>query len=446
MNVFELNIDGLIGPTHHYAGLAKGNIASTEHAFLKSNPQEAALQGVAKMRLLSQLGIKQAVAPPPLRPNLRLLYRMGFTGTPAQQIEKAYRTAPHLLSAAYSASGMWVANMATVSSSLDALDNKVHLTAANLVSNFHRHQEAHFSTLLLQRIFRDPKYFQHHAALPASMMTMDEGAANHSRLCAQHDQTGVNLFVYGKSGKITSSEVLPRSFPARQTLEASQAIARTHQLPPETTIFAQQNPHAIDAGVFHNDVISVANTFVLLIHEEALVDQPKVLKALRQRLDCSCYIIEIKRDELSLEEAVRTYLFNSQLVTLPHDARKMALIAPIECQRSPQTALLIEQFLQDKHNPLVEVHYLDLKQSMHNGGGPACLRLRIPLTRVEFEAMHQGILVDESLLVKLEHWVKKHYRSELLQEDLRDPALMNESLYALDELSELLKLGDFYSF
>ncbi|MDX2347040.1 MAG: N-succinylarginine dihydrolase, partial [Legionella sp.] len=30
--VYELNLDGLVGPTHHYAGLAYGNTASLAHA------------------------------------------------------------------------------------------------------------------------------------------------------------------------------------------------------------------------------------------------------------------------------------------------------------------------------------------------------------------------------------------------------------------------------
>lgn len=443
--MIELNIDGLVGPTHHYAGLSEGNLASTTHAFLTSNPQEAALQGLAKMRLLHQLGLRQALFPPPLRPNLALLSQMGFTGTPAQQIDAAYRTAPQLLSAVYSASSMWAANTATVSSSLDTLDRKVHFTPANLISNFHRHQEAHFSSLLLQRLFENPTHFTHHPPLPSSLITMDEGAANHNRLCVDHAQEGLNIFVYGKTG-IKSSVLAPTKFPARQTLEASQAIARAHRLRPEKTIFVQQNPNVIDRGVFHNDVIAVANNSVFLLHEEAFVDQASVLESIRQREDFSSVIVEIKQEQLSVKEAVRTYLFNSQLVTLPSTDGHMALIAPAECEYSQATASLIASFIEDSRNPIETVYYLDLKQSMRNGGGPACLRLRVPLTNAELKAMHQGVLIDDTLLAKLEAWIKKHYRTELTSKDLRDVTLMNESLTALDELSQLLQLGSFYRF
>lgn len=145
MNVYELNMDGLVGQTHHYAGLSSGNIASTNNALSISNPQAAARQGLEKMRRLYNMGLKQGLLPPHQRPNLNLLYQLGFKGTPSEQINKAYKTAPELLSACYSASCMWTANAATVSASVDTEDNKVHFTAANLISNLHRHQEADFS-------------------------------------------------------------------------------------------------------------------------------------------------------------------------------------------------------------------------------------------------------------------------------------------------------------
>lgn len=149
MNAYELNMDGLVGQTHHYAGLSSGNIASTNNALSISNPQAAARQGLEKMRQLYNMGLKQGLLPPHQRPNLNLLYQLGFKGSPSEQINKAYKTAPELLSACYSASSMWTANAATVSASVDTEDNKVHFTAANLISNLHRHQEADLVTKLL---------------------------------------------------------------------------------------------------------------------------------------------------------------------------------------------------------------------------------------------------------------------------------------------------------
>ncbi len=442
MQVFELNLDGLVGPTHHYAGLAAGNLASTNNKFSLSNPQEAALQGLAKMRLLTQLGLKQALMPPHQRPNLALLYQLGFTGSAAQQVAKAYREAPELLSAAYSSSSMWAANAATVSSSLDTADKRLHITAANLISNLHRHQEADFAQLLLEKIFPDTALFYHHPILPKSLISSDEGGANHSRLCASHGAPAINLFVYGKQG---TSSLKPLKYPARQTLEASQAIARSHQLNPMNLVFACQNPKAIDQGVFHNDVIAVANEFVLLVHEEAFSQQSEVLTEIRTKVNFPIQIIEVPAKRLSLATAVSTYFFNSQLITLPNKSA-MALIAPTECQNSPEVKQIIDELLRDKGNPIGTVHYLDLKQSMRNGGGPACLRLRIPLTKHELRAMHQPVIVTETLLDTLEAWVKRHYRSHLHADDLADPLLIEESFQALDALSQILELGSIYPF
>lgn len=448
MQVYELNLDGLVGPTHNYAGLASGNLASTTNALSPSNPQTAALQSLAKMRLLHQLGLKQALLPPHQRPNLHLLYQLGFTGTAAQQVEKAYRVAPELLSACYSSSSMWAANAATVSASLDTQDNRVHFTAANLISNLHRQQEAEFSRYLLKKLFHAKTYFAHHPILPNSLITSDEGAANHNRLCSSHGEAAINLFVYGKSGMKINTGAGPVKYPARQTLEASQAIARAHQLNPDRVIFACQNPKAIDEGVFHNDVIAIANESVLLIHEEAFAQQAAVLKDLRAKANFPVQIIEVNSRRITVAEAVTTYLFNSQLITLPNSVSKedMTLIAPFECQENQTVNAFIDELLADDSNPIRTVHYLELKQSMRNGGGPACLRLRLPLTEQELNAMHQGILVNDALLDTLDDWVMRHYRCQLHASDLADPHLIDESLSALDELSKILKLGSIYPF
>lgn len=445
LTYYELNLDGLVGPTHHYAGLAFGNLASTNHARRVSNPAEAAHQGIKKMRLIHQLGIKQAVLPPQQRPNLSMLYQLGFTGTPQQQLQKAYQTNPSLVSACYSASSMWTANTATVAPSLDTLDKRVHFTAANLVSNLHRYQEADFSSELLARLFHDKRYFHHHSVLPKTAITADEGAANHSRLALNHQTPGVHLFVYGKRALPSGEQQpAPQQFPARQTREASEALARKHQLNPKQVVFACQNPAVIDLGVFHNDVIATANESVLLLHEASYVNQQAVITELQEKCDFPVHIIEISAKQLSVREAVASYLFNSQLLTLPNHT--MALVAPIECQQSKAIQTVINELLANPQIPINQVHYLDLKQSMHNGGGPACLRLRILLNEAELAAMHQGIVVNDALLDALDNWVDKYYRDILHVADLIDPALVDESLTALDALTALLKLGSIYPF
>ena len=445
MTVYELNMDGLVGPTHHYAGLAAGNVASMQNALSVAKPQAAARQGLHKMRLLHNMGIKQALLPPHQRPNLHMLHQLGFTGTPREQIAKAHKQAPELLSACYSASSMWAANAATVSASVDTLNNKVHFTAANLVSNLHRHQEASFSKYLLEQIFKDDTCFQHHPVLPKSLVTGDEGAANHARLCASHSTAGVNLFVYGKRALgLTDTTNRPFKYPARQTLEASSAIARAHQLNASQTVFACQNPEAIDLGVFHNDVIAVANESVLLVHQKAFLHQQDLYRELQNKADFEMTIIEASDEHISISDAVSSYLFNSQLLTMPDSS--MILVSPTECEANTRVKTFIDETLSDSNNPLTQVHFLDLKQSMRNGGGPACLRLRVPLNERELTAMHQGVLVNNELLENLDNWVVRHYRTELSANDLADPNLLDESLTALDSLTDLLHLGSIYPF
>jgi succinylarginine dihydrolase len=435
--VYELNLDGLVGPTHHYAGLAYGNIASMAHANTLSNPLEAALQGLQKMRFLHELGVKQAVLPPQLRPNLKLLHQLGFTGTITNQLNQAKKYNPRALSAAFSASSMWAANSATVTPSIDALDNRVHFTAANLVQHLHRHQEADASTALLKKIFSNPNYFVHHDILPKTPDYNDEGAANHNRVASTHATKGLHLFVYGK--KI--ADTTRTHYPARQTEAASRAIARQHALNAEQALFVAQNPIAIDAGVFHNDVISLANESVFLVHQDAFVDQKNFLKQLKQQADFDLNIIEINRNMLSLEEAVQSYLFNSQLVTLPNTSTSnMALIAPQECQESSRINQLIDDLISDASNPISAVHYVALKQSMQNGGGPACLRLRAPLTKLELSNMHQAVLMTDDLFNTLEALIMKHYRTELTPHDLADPILVDEAFAAYDAIIGALHL------
>ena len=126
MNAWEVNFDGLVGLTHHYAGLSFGNEASTRHRFQVSNPRQAAKQGLLKMKALADAGFPQAVIPPHERPFIPVLRQLGFSGSDEQVLEKVARQAPHWLSSVSSASPMWVANAATIAPSADTLDGKVH--------------------------------------------------------------------------------------------------------------------------------------------------------------------------------------------------------------------------------------------------------------------------------------------------------------------------------
>ncbi|KFF47493.1 N-succinylarginine dihydrolase [Gammaproteobacteria bacterium MFB021] len=441
-DVREVNFDGLVGPTHNYAGLAHGNVASMRHGGLASNPREAALQGLAKMKSLMDAGYAQGVLPPQQRPDLGALRALGFTGSNAEVLTRAAREAPQLLRAVCSASSMWTANAATVTPSRDVADGRVHFTPANLQSSFHRYLEPETTARVLAAIFRDPAHFAHHSALPATPAFSDEGAANHTRLCGDHGEAGVHLYVYGRQA--FGGERGPQRYPARQTLEASQAVARQHGLAEAQTVFAQQHPEAIDAGVFHNDVIAVGNGPVLLYHEMAFLDEEQTLEALRSRMATPLIPVRVPSEAISLEEAVSTYLFNSQLLTNP--GGDMTLVVPGECQENETVWRAIQDLLLAGHNPIGEILVKDVKQSMRNGGGPACLRLRVALSAQERGALGGRVLLDERLHAELVAWVERHYRDRLTPDDLADPQLAEETLAALDELTRLLGIGNVYPF
>lgn len=438
MHTRELNLDGLVGPTHNYAGLSPGNVASVGSAGSASNPRAAALEGIAKMEALHALGLWQGVIPPHHRPAGDVLARLGFDGPHALD-----RAPLDVLARVFSASAMWTANAATVAPAADTADGRLHLVPANLVDKFHRSIEHPQTTRTLRALFADSAQFCVHEALPAHPDYADEGAANHTRLCSTHDAQGLHVFVWGRSVH-HGTAARPQRFAARQTLEASEAVARRLGLVDQSAVFVQQNPAAIDAGVFHNDVIAVGNEHLLLVHEQAFVDQPAVLDELRRRVP-GLVVVEVSAQAVPLAEVVSSYLFNSQLVTLPDGT--MTLVAPSECAENPRVADAIAGIVDDPTNPVTAARYFDLRQSMRNGGGPACLRLRVVLTASQRDAVAQGVVAGGGLDLRgLRAWVNRHYRDRLQPGDLRDPALAVEVEHALDELTQLLGLGPIYPF
>ncbi|PYG77301.1 MULTISPECIES: N-succinylarginine dihydrolase [unclassified Pseudomonas] len=445
MKSYEVNFDGLVGPTHNYGGLSYGNVASQSNSQQGSNPREAARQGLAKMKALADLGFKQGVLAPQERPDVAALRRLGFSGSDAEVIQRAAKEAMPLLVASCSASSMWVANAATVSPSADTADGRVHFTAANLNCKYHRSIEHPTTSRVLGAMFNNEKHFAHHAALPAVAQFGDEGAANHTRFCRAYGEPGVEFFVYGRSA-FDSRYPAPQKYPARQTLEASQAVARLHGLSDGGVVYAQQNPAVIDQGVFHNDVISVGNGEVLFYHEDAFLETDTVLGQLRAKLASkggNFQAICVPRAEVTVEDAVRSYLFNSQL--LSRDDGSMLLVVPEECRNNERVWAYLGQ-LTSQGGPVKEVKVFDLKQSMQNGGGPACLRLRVALKESELAAVNQGVIMTAPLYDTLGGWVDKHYRDRLSDADLADPQLLVECRTALDELTQILKLGSVYPF
>ncbi|RIJ29331.1 N-succinylarginine dihydrolase [Henriciella mobilis] len=431
----EVNFDGLIGPSHNYGGMSEGNLASASNAGDVSNPREAALQGLEKMRLLVKAGLTQAILPPLPRPNFDLLVSAGFGGSDADIIEKAAKTAPQLLKAAYSASSMWAANAATVSPSADAADGRLHLTAANLSTMLHRSTEHPDTTASLAAIFEDESRFAVHGALPCHADFADEGAANHVRLCAEHGGPGVELFVFGRE----AGESLI-GFPARQTKLASESIARAHRLKDNRTVLSRQARAAIDAGAFHNDVVCVGALDTLFFHELAFEDTTGTLTQIRKAADGLFELkpVMVAEAEVPIGDAIRSYLFNSQLLQWPGEDR-LVLLAPIETQETNSTRTFCERMVSG-NGPIGRVQYVDVRQSMRNGGGPACLRLRVVMTDEEIAAAHQGVFLDDDRIDALQDIVRRTYRDRVAPADLADPQFASECQIAREALLEALGL------
>jgi succinylarginine dihydrolase len=390
----EINFDGIVGPSHNYAGLSLGNLASAKNANQASYPRAAALQGLAKMRHNVRLGLAQGVLLPHPRPDRPWLAAIGAAMDSAEPVPAW----------ALSASPMWTANAATVSPAPDTRDGKCHLTVANLVTMPHRSHEWPNTLKQLRLAFADAA-FAVHGPVPAPFG--DEGAANHMRLAPSHGEAGVEIFVYGRTGG---------AFPARQHRIASEAVAAHHGLDPARTLFVEQAEQAIAAGAFHNDVVAVADGLTLFAHEQAFADRAGFYADL-ERLLPDVRIVEVPAARVSLAEAIASYLFNAQLVTLP--SADQALILPTEAQAIPAVRDYLEDLVAG-NGPIRQTEFVDVRQSMANGGGPACLRLRVV---ADPATVDPRFLVDEAKLDQLEAVVAQTWPESVDPAGLSDAAL-----------------------
>jgi succinylarginine dihydrolase len=414
MPLVEINFDGIVGPSHNYSGLSFGNLASTSNVGQVSSPRAAALQGVEKMRANLSLGLAQGLFVPHPRPDRDWLAALGTT------IEAAE---PHLAANAMSASAMWAANAATVSPAPDCADGKCHLTVANLRTMPHRSHEWPATLAQLRLAFRDSA-FAVHPPVPAAFG--DEGAANHMRLASAYDRPGLELFVYGVSGG---------AFPARQHIEASKAIARRHRLDPERTLFIEQSEAAIAAGAFHNDVVAVANGPVLFAHEKAFADRDSVIGQC-ERLFPDLQLVEVGEADVPLRDAVKSYLFNAQLVTPP--GGETILVVPTEAHETPSVWAWLQRHLAG-NGPIRRIEVVDIRQSMANGGGPACLRLRVV---ADPAAVDPRFLVDEARLDRIVAIIEREWPAEIPSDDLQSPTLIADVERARMALLEALDLSE----
>ncbi len=436
----EVQFDGLVGATHNYGGLSPGNVASTEHGGQVSNPRAAAHQGLAKMQFVRSLGAAQALLPPHDRPSLSTLRRLGFRGSDEEVIAAAARADDGLLlRLSSSAAAMWTANAATVAPSSDTADRRVRFVPANLQQMFHRAIEAPTTTRVLRAIFADDLRFVVHDPLPGGGQLADEGAANHTRLATSRG--ALHLLAWGRHA--WGGGAHPKRYPARQTREASEALARLLALDPARCRFPQQHPDGIDAGAFHTDVLAVGNERFFMLHELAFADKDALVADLQKTLGDELCVVQASEVELPSGSAVHSYPFNSQVLTTGDGS--MAIVAPEDSREDGHARRFLERVV-GGGGPVRAVHYRDVRQSMHNGGGPACLRLRVPLTPEEEKAIAANVFLTDELFGQLSQWVDRRYRDRLEPRDLADPKLAREAMEGLDELTQLLRLGSVYDF
>jgi len=405
---FELNLDGIPGPTHHFGGLGYGNVASRTHAGMVSSPLSAGLQAIDKMRLMVDLGVCQGVLPPHPRP----VHVTGYGDV-------------------YSSSAMWAANAATITAATDSADGRVHITPANLVSNLHRAVEAPFTMTMLKRLFHDTTFFEVHDPVVSSFP--DEGAANWTRLVNSSGRA-VYVATYGRS--VSTPSALPATVVPRQSLEALDWIVRSHQLPRDSVVMLQQAPEAIEVGVFHNDVIATGIESTYFMHCKAYRESPSDI----QRRLSGVRVVAFSDQDLSVPDAVASYWFNSQLVKCS-DGR-VVMLAPSGCRTMAQSVAIQSRF---RDAGVSEIYWISLSESLRNGGGPACVRLRIPLSQAALDAIHPQIMMTHSRLDELERWMRRWYRESLRLDELESPELLRESEDALSELGCVLSLAEIFN-
>lgn len=416
---FEVNFDGLVGPTHNYAGLSHGNVHSENSKSKPSNPREAALQGLEKMKLMHDLGYKQVIIPPQQRPILN-----------------DYEDYTNIVLNS-SASSMWVANSSTIAPSSDTLDGKLRIQIANLNFTHHRRIEAPHTFNILNKIFNDTSKFFVLPAIKSDGQYDDEGAANHTRFCNSYDEEGLHFFVYGRSQN--KSEEIPTKYPARQTLEASKKVAENLKI--KNAVYAQQSAESIDAGVFHHDVIGVGNKNLYFYHEKALANETEAIQNLQDNFNGNLNFLRVTEDDIPLQLAVESYLFNSQLLEFTEGH---ILLVPLRCRRNP----LVKKYLQSisgKNKLIKKIRYVNLEQSLQNGGGPACLRLRVVMNSDEFSSINSNFVFSENLYKKLRNWIIKYYDTNVIYDDLMVPAFIRKCRNSFSELSDLLNVSNLYN-
>lgn len=447
----EVNFDGLIGPTYNHAVLTPGNFSSLANRGRPGNPKTAALEGLAKAETIAGLGVPQALLPPHVRPNLRALHRLGLVNDPglltaddmpalAACLAKAAVIAPDLVAACFASSSCWCANAATVSPSSDTDDEKVHFTPANMTTVLARSFEAEENAGILKQVFNNDSFFSHHAPLPATSALGDEGDANHMRFSVSHGAPGMNVFIYGREGQ-TDCDSEHRSSP-RQTKLAAESVSRLHGLDAARVLFVKQNATAIAAGAFHCDVIAGAHRDILFCHEHAFADQSRAICEMadlfHEIAGNELKVLEVRDADVTLDDALGSYLFNSQIVTDGNG--KVTLVSPRECWLVPRVRRFLERLFRDGAGPFDRLELVNTRGSMRSGGGPACLRLRTVLKDKERNAVAAGVFLTEELAGELRQLISADYPEQVTAAMFSDAAFLRSCFAVTSRLYRLLGL------
>jgi succinylarginine dihydrolase len=198
-------------------------------------------------------------------------------------------------------------------------------------------------------------------------------------------------------------------------------------------LFVQQSEDAIAAGAFHNDVVAVANERVLFTHERAFAEKDTFYADLRTTLP-EGEIVEVPANRVSLADAIQSYLFNAQLVTLPDGG--MALILPTEARDNVPVWGWLQEMVAG-NGPIRQLVPVDVRQSMANGGGPACLRLRVVCDAADVDPR---FLADEAKLDAISVVITQYWPEAIDPTELRSPTLWADIRRARAALLSTLSL------
>jgi succinylarginine dihydrolase len=176
---------------------------------------------------------------------------------------------------------------------------------------------------------------------------------------------------------------------------------------------------------------------VLFAHEKAFADRDRVASEC-ERLFPDVQLVEVPASEVPVADAVSSYLFNAQLVSPPDG--ETTLIVPSEARETASVWSWLQRHVAG-NGPIRNLVVVDVRQSLANGGGPACLRLRVA---ADPATVDPRFLVDEAKLDRIAAVIEQSWPAEIHSSELQDPKVVaaiesaRASLYDSLDLAELI--------